>query len=85
MIKLEEALSTEFGSSPISTWVFNRTGNHLKEFAYYIHDRELFIARLNEVLSTHSRYPIEVNFYDDSNWSEYKGLLKEFSAGDNDV
>ena len=85
MIKLEDALFTQFADTPISTWVFDRTGNHLKEFAYYISDRGLFIEALNEALSSHSRYPIEVNFYDDSTWSEFRGLRKDFSGSDNDA
>ena len=83
MIKLEDTLSAKCENSPNSTWVFNRTGNHLKEFVYYIKDRDLFIEKLNESLSAHPRYPIEINFYNDATWSELRGLLKDFSSGEN--
>ena len=85
MIKLEDALSTKFENSPNSIRVFNRTGNHLKEFAYYIRDRDLFIENLNEALYGHPGYPIEINFFNDSTWSEFKRLLKDFSGGKNGV
>ena len=85
MIKLEDSLSAKFNNSANSTWVFNRTGNHLKEFAFYIEDRDLFIEQLNEALSVHPRYPIEINFYNDSTWSEFRGLLKDFASNENDA
>ena len=85
MIKLEDALSEEFENSSNSTWVFNRTGNHLKEFVYYIDNRDLFVEKLNDKLSTHSKYPIEINFYNDSTWSEIMDLLRDFENGENDA
>lgn len=85
MIELEDALSTEFHGSPTSAWVFNRTGNNLKEFAYYISDRDHFIGELNRALASHARYPIEISFYDDSRWSEFRDLLREFGGRSNDA
>ena len=78
MIALEDSLSNQFGSSPNSIWVFNRTGNHLKEFAYYINDRDAFIESLNQALSSHPRYPIEITFYKDPTWQEIRNLIEEF-------
>jgi hypothetical protein len=85
MIKLEDALSAAFQNSSNSTWAFNRTGNHLKEFAYYISDRNSFLEMFNEVLSSHPRYPVEVTFYNDSTWSEMKDLLTDFGNHGNDL
>jgi hypothetical protein len=85
MIELEDALSAAFENSSNATWAFNRTGNHLKEFAYYIGDRDSFIEKFNEVLSSHPRYPLEVTFYNDSTWSEMKDLSRDFSNEGNDL
>lgn len=80
MVALEDSLSKQFESSSNSIWVFNRTGNHLKEFAYYINNRDAFIERLNQTLSSHPRYPIEINFYNDPTWQEIRKLLEEFRS-----
>ena len=79
MIELEDALSEEFYQSSNSKWVYNRTGNGLKEFSYYIDQRDLFIEQLNFVLESHPAYPIEINFYEDPEWSDFKQLLADFS------
>jgi len=83
MIALEDSLSEQFENSPNSIWVFNRTGNHLKEFAYYINDRDTFIEILNHTLSSEPGYPIEVNFYNDPTWQEIRNLLEEFRSEEN--
>jgi hypothetical protein len=80
MLTLEDALSQEFENSTNSMWVFNRTGNNLKEFAYYINSRDKFIEDLNKALSSHPQFPIDIKFYDDPNWLEITQLLKEFNS-----
>jgi len=45
--------------------VYSRTGNNLKELVYYIQDRTHFIDEFNDAMSKHSRYPIEINFYEE--------------------
>jgi len=83
MIALEDFLSEQFENSSNSIWVFNRTGNHLKEFAYYINDRDAFIEKLNQTPSSQPRYPIEINFYNDPTWQEFRDLLEEFRSEEN--
>ncbi|MBM0103739.1 DUF695 domain-containing protein [Steroidobacter sp. S1-65] len=58
---------------------FSRTGNNLKELAYYIGDRERFLASLNRVLRGHDRYPIEISFYEDPQWRELEQFIDSVS------
>lgn len=77
MIKLENALEVFYSIDNIS-WIYNRTGNGLKEFNYQISDRDQFIKELNKALRGHERYPIEITFYEDSDWKEFRELVKDF-------
>ncbi len=54
---------------------FSRTGNNVKELAYYIGDRKRFLASLNQVLRSHPRYPIEISFYEDPQWRELEQFI----------
>ena len=63
MIALEDALIEQIEKIDFCEHAFSRTGNNLKEFAYYISDRDLFIEKLNQALKTHHRYPIEIDLY----------------------
>lgn len=77
MIKLENALEVFYSIDNIR-WIYNRTGNGLKEFNYQISDRDQFIKELNKALRGHERYPIEITFYEDSDWKEFRELVKDF-------
>lgn len=61
---------------------FTRTGNNVKELAYYIGDREQFLASLNRVLRNHPRYPIEISFYDDPQWRELGQFIESVQNPD---
>lgn len=61
---------------------FSRTGNNLKELAYYIGDREQFLASLNRVLRGHARYPIEISFYEDPQWRELQRFIDSVERGE---
>lgn len=78
MIKLENALESAFKSNEVCRHAYNRTGNDLKEFNYYINDRDEFMKHFNRALRNHEEYPIEVSFYEDPNWTEFKKLIKSF-------
>jgi len=77
MIALEQALDSAFDSNEICRPAYNRTGNHLKEFNYYISDRDEFMEHFNSALIGHEKYPIQINFYNDPEWSELRKLIKE--------
>lgn len=78
MIELESALETAFLESDICKHAYNRTGNGLKEFNYYIADREEFMTHFNKTLEGHGIYPIEVNFYEDPEWAEMNKIISDF-------
>jgi hypothetical protein len=58
--------------------VYRRTGNGQKEFAYYARSTDEFMSSLNASLASHSRYPIEIKFYEDKDWSDFRRLLADF-------
>jgi len=78
MMQLEDALEEGIENLGISTHVYSRTGNNLKEFVYHIRNDEEFIEALNSTLSSHKRYPIEITFYEDKEWKDFKELLSDF-------
>ena len=59
MKKLETSLPDEFLKKACARWAYNRTGNSLKEFSYYVGDPGHFIEQLNVFLSGKTRYPIK--------------------------
>lgn len=79
MITLEDAIENHIENDNALRHVYSRTGNNLKELVYYIHDREQFLRAFNEILSGHPRYPIEINFYEDAEWKDFKRLRNDFS------
>jgi len=83
MIKLEDALEKIDGDGQIYEMAYTATGNNLKEFVYYISNQEEFMENFNNALSGHPRYPLAINFYEDSNWSDLSKLLEDFSSAAN--
>ena len=78
MIVLEDALQKTMDKSKSYAHAFSRTGNNLKEFVYYSKSMEEFMSLLNETLQTHETYPIDIDFYEDPEWTELKKLLADF-------
>ena len=78
MITLEEAIENSMHSTDLFTHVYSRTGNNLKEFAYYTKSQKDFMEILNRTLEKHDAYPIEINFYEDKEWSEFKTVISDF-------
>lgn len=78
MLKLDGALESVEHPTSCSE-AYRRIGGGLREFVYYIADREEFMDRLNSVLADHPQYPIEIKFYEDESWSDFKKLMDDFS------
>jgi hypothetical protein len=78
MILLEDAIEKSMESSKIFTHAYSRTGNNIKEFVYYGTNQEDFMNLLNQTLANHKEYPIEINFYEDKDWTEFKKVLEDF-------
>jgi len=79
MIFLEEAIEKEIESKGVVRHAYSKTGNNLKELVYYTTDQSTFLAELNFALKTHPRYPIEISFYEDKEWSDFKTVLSKFN------
>lgn len=79
MITLEDSIKDNIENDGVLRHAYSRTGNNLKELVYYIHDQEQFLESFNKTLSGHPSYPIEVNFYQDAEWEDFKRLLSDFS------
>lgn len=80
MIMLEEALADAMQITKQYVHAYSRTGNNLKELVYYSVGMDGFMASLNETLKGHERYPIEVDFYNDPEWTEMKTLIEDFKG-----
>ncbi len=74
MTILENTLEEQVESTGTCLLFASRTGNGLKEFEYYIKDRQTFIDELNQALEDHEPYPIEIDFYHDPEWEEYQKI-----------
>ncbi|MEY8868439.1 DUF695 domain-containing protein [Meridianimaribacter flavus] len=80
MITLEGALKKSMDKTNIFTHVYSRTGNNLKELVYYSTLQEDFMIILNQTLKNHDAYPIEINFYEDKDWTDFKNILNNFET-----
>lgn len=58
---------------------YRRVGDNLREFVFYVAERESFMGALNEALADHPRYPLEIKFYEDGDWSDFRKLIEDFS------
>ena len=79
MLQLEAILSGAFEEKPGSAHAYHRTGNGLKEFAYYISDPGAFMTEINMSLKALPRFPIDIKFYHDEEWSDFQELVAMFS------
>jgi hypothetical protein len=57
---------------------YSRTGNGLKELVYYISDRDQFMGAFNGALRDQPPYPIEITFYEDRGWEDFRKILQMF-------
>ena len=78
MVQLERAIENSLLKPTSCRHAYSRTGNGNKEFVYYISDRDAIMSEFNEALSGHPRYPIEINFYNDPEWEDFRKLLESF-------
>jgi len=59
---------------------YRRIGAGVREFVYYVVDRDKFLQEFNEYASEDPRYPISVTFYNDEVWSELQDLIKDLQT-----
>jgi hypothetical protein len=84
MLKLDLALET-LEVSMSCTEAYRRIGFDLREFVFYVSNRDDFLASLNRALANHSVYPIEIKFYEDPSWSELQTLIDDFSQAESSL
>ena len=80
MILLEDTIGKSMKTSKIFLHAYSRTGNNLKELVYYCTNQTDFMALLNKTLQHHEDYPIEIDFYEDKDWREFKQVLDDFKG-----
>lgn len=51
------------------------TGLGLKEWLFYTKDKEKFIRMFNKYLKGHKKYPINIEFFEDSDWKIWANFL----------
>jgi hypothetical protein len=78
MLALDEALGT-IEKANFCGEAYRRVGYNLREFVFYVAERESFMGALNEVLADQPRYPLEIKFYEDGDWSDFRKLIEDFS------
>ena len=78
MVALESALESRVVSNDFCEHAVSRTGSNLKELIYYVHDRDEFMKKLNEALTEHDSYPIEIEFFEDPEWEEFETTRADF-------
>src|SRR5690606_35099138 len=75
MIVLEDVIHDHIENDKVLRHVYSRTGNNLKELVYYIRDQEQFLEAFNDALRDHPRYPIDIKFFEDKEWEDFRKLL----------
>lgn len=78
MLVLEDALNDTLEKTNLYFLAYSRTGNNLKEFVYYSKGQDVFMPLLNETLQSHESYPINIAFYEDTEWTEFQKLIEDF-------
>ena len=78
MLELEKILEQGLVEAGACEYVYSRTGNSLKEFVFYIRDKEHFLEALDRTLSNHEYFPVDITFYEDPAWLEFDRLLEDF-------
>jgi hypothetical protein len=59
---------------------YRRIGAGLREFVFYIADREDLLDEFNACVAQDRRYPITIKFYQDEEWSELRELIDDFKV-----
>jgi hypothetical protein len=77
MLALEDSLDG-LAASGLCRHAYSRTGNGLKELVYYISDRDEFMDAFNVALHDQPRYPLEIDFYEDPQWGDFRKLRSLF-------
>jgi hypothetical protein len=69
---LDRALDDLSSDNGFSYLMEVATGLGKKEWVYYSSDRERFMEEFNRLLAGHEPYPIEIEFFDDPEWTIWR-------------
>lgn len=78
MLMLEAAL-LKIERPEICVEAYRRIGAGIREYVYYIVDRDRFLEEFNDYVAGDPRYPIEIKFYKDETWSDLQDLINDLS------
>ena len=76
MLMLEAALN-KIERETFCVEAYRRIGAGLRQFVYYIADRDQFLEEFNAHVAGNPRYPIEIKFYNDETWSDLQELIED--------
>jgi hypothetical protein len=71
----EKAVDELTGENGFSELVQVSTGFGKKEWLFYTSDQSRYMDELNNALSQHERFPIEIAFYEDPDWKIWSDML----------
>jgi hypothetical protein len=77
MVQLETAIDS-IQEDEFCVHVYSKSGNGLKELVYYIGDRNEFMRAFNEALAGQPRYPLEIEFFEDSEWGDLQTVHRVY-------
>lgn len=61
---------------------YRRIGAGVREFVYYISDRDKFLQKFNSCAAKDPRYPITIKFYKDEAWSDLQDIIDDFKTAE---
>ena len=71
---LEDLICSMLSESGSGIDVYVKTGKGMREFAFYVRNIEEFSKLLNLKLASKEKFPIEIAFYQDSQWQEFYSM-----------
>lgn len=77
MTEFEEAIDALTSENGFAELVCVRTGLGERQWLFYSRDRARFMTELNGRLAGHPRYPLEIHFDDDPEWTIWKEFLDD--------
>jgi len=76
-LKFERAVDELTGENGYAELVLVSTGMGVKEWLFYTTSTDRFMASMNELLSGHQAYPLDIRFYADPGWSIWRGTVAD--------
>jgi len=76
MDAFEDAVDPLTWLNGFSELLYVATGSGHREWLFYSSDQNRFMRELNDLLSTHEPYPLEIEFGDDPEWKAWSELAE---------